>query len=109
SQLNLSTQTACANLSAGREFLKACAVGDKRVARVLAFGNGGNVDPSWKLEWHVFQTVDGKIDSSIEQRFIDFFREEALATDLRQRHVQDFVACGFDGNEIDDQGGPPLL
>ena len=31
----------------------------------------------------IFQTMDGKIDASVEEGFIDFFREQSLAADLR--------------------------
>ena len=100
-QLNLPPETARPDRRAGGQFLKFRSIRDECIAWIFSFRNCGEVDAIGKLEWNIFETVDGKIDAAVEQRFIDFLREQSLAADLRQRNVQDLVARRLDRNELD--------
>ena len=91
-QLNLTPQTAGPDRCAGRQILKFRTVRDECIAWIFAFRNRGEVDSIGKLKWNILQAVHGKIDAAVEQRFVDFLREQTLAADLRQRHVQNLVA-----------------
>jgi hypothetical protein len=55
------------------------------VARVFPFGNGGDCESRRSFRGQVFQAVDREIDMAGQQRFFDFFREEALAARLNER------------------------
>jgi hypothetical protein len=65
---------------AGAQILKAAA--DHGVARVFPFGDGGDRESRRSFRGQVFQAVHREIDMAGEQRFFDFFREEALAARL---------------------------
>src|ERR1700722_5758603 len=39
--------------------------------------------------------MHGEVDAAVEQRFLDLLRKKALAADLGERHVLNFVAGGF--------------
>lgn len=45
--------------------------------------------------------MDGTIDPSFQQRFVDLLGEQALAADLQQRSVLDAIARGADDHELD--------
>ena len=49
-----------------------------------------------QLRGQVLQAVHRQVDAALEQRFFNFLGEQALGADLRQRHVGDLVAGGFD-------------
>jgi len=51
--------------------------------------------------------VDREVDSSVEESFFDFFREDTFAADFVERYVEDFVACGFD--DLNSALGPTCL
>src|SRR5439155_26358604 len=55
------------------------------------------------------ETVPSQVDAAIEQRLINLLGEESLATDLRQRRVQNLVASGFDGDEFHHEARPAFL
>jgi hypothetical protein len=49
--------------------------------------------------------VDRQINSIIQQGLLDFLDKKAFAADLGERHIQYFVAFGFDGDQFNGQGG----
>ena len=69
---------------------------DDGVARIFAFGNGGQHQAFGQFGGQILQAVDGEIGAAVEQRFFDFLGEETLGADLGQRHVGDLVAGGLD-------------
>src|SRR6185369_15444014 len=99
-QLHLPSKTTGSDPGAVGQILKFRTVRNERIARVLPFGNRSEVDAIGKLKRNVFQAVNSEVNAAIEKSFIEFFREEALAANLRQGYVENFVACSFDRNEI---------
>src|SRR5262245_910754 len=77
-QLDLAAKTAGSDAGASREFMKHRSIGDERIARIFTFGNGGEVHAVGKLKRDVLQAVYGQIDATVEERFVDFFREQTL-------------------------------
>src|SRR5215470_17969224 len=109
SQLHLASEAARADFRGSGQILKLWAVGDERVAGIFAFRDRTEVESFGKLKWDIFKAMDCNVDAAIEQRFIDFLGEEALAADIRQRHIENFIAGGFDRNELDVQARPTLF
>src|SRR5262249_27290074 len=108
-QLHLSPKAACPYFRPRRQILQLWAVRDERVARILAFRDRSEVDTFGKLKRDIFQAVDCKVDSPVEQRLIDFLGEESLAADIRQRHVENLIAGRLDGNQLNIQSRPTLF
>src|SRR5262245_2487634 len=76
---------------------------DQRVAYVFAFGDRGDAQPVGQGGRQIFQAVNRQVDAMIEQGLFDLFREDALAADLRQRGLGQFIAGGLDDLDADDQ------
>src|SRR4030095_16795872 len=55
-QLNLPAQAAGSDAGAVRKLFEMRTIGNKRIARIFAFGNRRKVDALWKLKWNIFQT-----------------------------------------------------
>ena len=108
-QLNLPPQTAGPDCRVRPQFLKLRSIGDECVPWIFTFRNGRRSNTIGQLEGHIFEAVHGKIDAAVEQRFIEFFCEQSLAADLRQRNVENLVAGGLDRNEFDRAARPAVL
>src|SRR5262245_47872287 len=108
-QLNLASKAARAYFRRSGHILKLSTVGDERVAGVFPFRNRSEVESFGKLKRDVFEAMDRNVDAAIEQCFIDFLGEESLAADIRQRHIENFIAGSFDGYELDVQARPTLF
>ncbi len=55
---------------------------DKGIARILPFRDRGDRESRRSVGGQIFQAVDREVDMAGQQRFFDFFREEALAACL---------------------------
>jgi hypothetical protein len=108
-KLNLPPKAAGSDPGVAWKVLEFCSIRHKRIARIFALRDCGEIDALGKLEGDVFQTMNGKINAPIEECFVEFFGKEAFAADLGQRDVENFVARGFYGNEVNDEAGPSLL
>src|SRR5215831_7306594 len=109
SQLHLASEAARADFRGSGQILKLWAVGDERVAGIFAFRDRTEVESFGKLKWDIFKAMDCNVDAAVEQRFIDFLGEEPLAANIRQRHIENFIASSFNGNELDAQARPMLF
>jgi hypothetical protein len=108
-QLNLPAKAAGSDPGAAWKVLEFRPIRDERIARIFALGNCGKIDALRKLEGDVFETMNGDVNTPIEECFVEFFGEEAFAADLGKRDVENFVASGFDGNEVNDEARPSLF
>jgi hypothetical protein len=73
--------------------------GDQRVARVFARQHRHNPQPFGQKSRHVFHRMDSQVDRLGDQRFFDFFGEQALAARFRERAVLDAIAGRFDDHD----------
>src|SRR5262249_53085169 len=75
-QLNLAAEAACSNCRAWAQGLERWTIGDEGIAWIFAFGSGAERYSTRELEWDILHAVDGKIDAAIQQRLVNFLREE---------------------------------
>ena len=108
-KLDLPAKTAGSNTCAAGEFLELWAVGNEYIARILTLRHSGEIDAIGQLKRYVFDAVHGDIDAAIQQRLVDFLGEQTLSSDVRQWHIQNFVACRLDGNQLDLHVRPASL
>src|SRR5205085_12319500 len=108
-QLHLAAEAAGSNGRAIAKVLELWSIRKESITRIFALRNRAEIDTIGKLKWHILETVHRKIDASIEKGFVNFFGEEPLAADLRQRHIQNFIPCRLDRHELDRQIRPALL
>jgi hypothetical protein len=108
-QLHLSSQAAGSYLGATWQILEFHAIRDERIAGIFTFWDSGKIDSIGKLEGDILETVNGQVDAAVQERFIEFFCEKTFAADFGQRHIENFVSCGFDRHEIHNQARPSLL
>src|SRR6267378_3900849 len=102
-KLDLAAKTAGADRGPGSQFLQLRTIGDEGVARVLPLRNGSKFDTGGKLKRDILHAVNSEIDAAIQERFVDFFREESLAADLCQGDVEDLVAGCLDRHQLNGQ------
>jgi hypothetical protein len=69
---------------------------DQHIPSILPLQGASQDDPQRKLGFQILQTMDGAIDAAIQQRLVNFLREQALAADIRQRTVLHRIAGGGD-------------
>jgi hypothetical protein len=77
------------------------------VARVVALEIGGHAQPLRVARRHVLGRVDGDVDTTIEQRFLQLLDEDAASSDLAERLRPVAVAGRRDRHERDLQARPP--
>ncbi len=78
--------------------------GDQDVGGIFTLGNRPDTKPLRHVGRHVFHAVDRQIDSSLQQSLFDLFDEQSLAADFGQRNVENFIAFGLDGDELNRKG-----
>src|SRR5271157_805714 len=105
-QLRLATQAAGADAGVlAQRFDAGEGHRAEHVARILALGDGGNLEGGVQRGGQVFQAVHREIYAIFEEGFFNFLGEHALGADLGERDLGDFVAGGLDDLELD---GVPL-
>src|SRR5438309_8187038 len=82
---------------------------NKSVPRIFTFWDGAKNNPAGKLERHVLHAVDSEIDAVIQERLVDFLREQSLSANLRQRHIENLVTGRLDRHECNGQLRPALF
>src|SRR5581483_1108895 len=96
-ELRLPTERAGPDGGAGRKVGQSGPFpADHGVAGIFPARDGGEVERVGKPARDVLHAVDGEVDLAFHQRLFDLLHEEALAADLRQRDVQNFIAGRFD-------------
>lgn len=53
--------------------------------------------------------MDGQVNLPAQEGILDFFDEQPLAADFRQRHIEDFVAGSLDALQGDGETGDQFL
>jgi hypothetical protein len=79
------------------------AVGNEGIARIFALPDRGQHEAGRQFHRHVLQRVHGKVRTALLERRLELLHEEALATHLRQRAVEDLVAAGGHAQQLDGQ------
>ena len=69
---------------------------DQRVARIFPLRNRRQDQTRRQFRGHVLQAMHRQVDPPVEQRLFDLLGEKPFPAHLRQRHVLDLVAGGFD-------------
>ncbi len=59
----------------------------QHIARVVARQHAADHEAGRQRRLHVLQRMHGEIDAPVEERLLDLFREQPLATDLRELSV----------------------
>src|SRR5262249_30997470 len=98
-------QAAGSDCGARRKFLEFWSVRDECVPRDFPWRNGRNREPARQLKGDILQAMRCEIDAPVEQRFIEFLREESFAANLRKRGVENAVARCLDGNQFGGDAG----
>src|ERR1700730_385590 len=100
-QLGLAAKTAGANPGTLPQVRKRGTVaGDKAVSHILTAADCGKREVGRHLRGNVLNAVDGDVDGLFEQRVFQFFDEDPLAADLRERRLLELVAGGFDDDDF---------
>ena len=76
-------------------------VGNEGIARILALHDGPECETGGQFHRHVLGRVHGQVGAALGQRQLQFFHEQALAADLCERGIQDFVPARGQGEELD--------
>ncbi len=76
-------------------------VGDKRIAGIFPFADGVQAEPLRELHRHVFHGVDGDVGASFQHGSLQLLDEQPFAADFGERGIQDLVALGAHGNQLD--------
>src|SRR5262245_15671378 len=108
-QLHLPAEAARSDPGLRRKLFEPRAIRYKCIARIFTFGNSSEIDSVRGLKRNILQAVNGGMGPPIERSLIDFVREKSFAADLGHRHIEDFIACGFDASTTDSQPWPSLL
>lgn len=105
-QLALAAQAGGADHAALRQLIeRGETIGNKSVARIFAFANGGQTEPGREIDRHVFHRVHGDVGAAFQQRQLEFFNKQALTADFRQRRIQNNVAARHHRHQLDLQAG----
>ena len=56
-------------------------------------GNAASASPARSRRGQILRAVHGEVGAAVEQRLLDLLHEQALAADLRERHVASAVAA----------------
>ena len=67
-------------------------IGDERIARILPLTDAIQAEPLRKLHRHVLHGVHGDVRFVLHQGCFQFLDEEALASNFRQRSIEQLVA-----------------
>jgi hypothetical protein len=103
-------QAAGADDRALRQFVQRCVcIRHEGVAGFLAFENGGQKQALGELHRHVLDRVCCDIRAAFEHALFEFLDEQALAADFCQRRVQNLVALGGHGHQLDFEARVRLL
>src|SRR6266699_2315605 len=108
-KLNLAAETAGSDSRAPAQRLERRTIRDESVTGILALRYCARHNSRGKLERNILHAVDSKIDSAIEQRLVNFLREESLSAGLRQRNIEYLVARRLDRHNFNNQGRPALF
>ena len=84
-------------------------VGDKGIAGLFTFHHRGHKQAFGEFHRYILDRMRGDVGAAFQHALFQFFDEQALATDLGQRGVQDFVALGAHGHQFDGQSRMVLL
>ncbi len=76
-------------------------VTEENISRILAPGDGGELQPRGKSGGHVFEGVDGKVRLSRKEYGVDLLGEEPPLADTGQGHIEDAVPGGADYLDLD--------
>src|SRR5262245_3560874 len=106
SQLNLTPEATRSDRCPGRQILKLRTIRHKRVSRIFALRNRTEIDSNGELKGNILHAMNGKIDPTVEECFVDFLGEKTLATDLGERHVENLVPSRADRNEVNCESRP---
>ena len=71
-----------------------------RVARILAREHAADLESVRKQRRHVLAAVNGEVDVAGQQGVLDFFHEQPLAPDLRERRLAQAVAGRLDDDDL---------
>src|SRR5207247_10789722 len=108
-KLNLAAETAGSDSRAPAQRLERRTIRDESVTGILALRYCAKHNSRGKLEGNILHAVDSKIYSAIQQRLVDFLREQSLSADLRQRNIKYLVARRLDRHKFNSQGRPALF
>src|SRR5690606_38560950 len=85
----------------GKGFERAAGRGAEGGARIFPLQDRPEDEAVRQLRGHVLERVDRQIGPAAEERLLDLLDEEALAPDPRQGRVEDAIALGDQGKELD--------
>jgi hypothetical protein len=112
-KLSLAAEAASANPRSLRKLVERADsfASNKRVAHVLALADCAYLETDRKLGWQIFQAVDGQIHTPFQDRFLEFFGEQALAllTQRWQRNVQHSITFSRDDFDVHLDAGMAAL
>src|SRR5688572_23697950 len=95
SQLYLSSQAAGSDCASWLELIKFSTIGHEGISRVFPFGYRTKIDSFGELEGNILHAVNGDVDASRNQGFIEFLRKKPLASDFCKRHIENSVPGSF--------------
>jgi len=105
-ELALAAQAGGADAGAGRKVGQGSVTGgNEGVAGIFPLQDGGEMQAFGQFRRHVFDGVDREVRRSLENALLQLLHEEALAADLGQRRIQQFVAAGDHFHEFDFEAG----
>ena len=99
-QLGLTAQARRADNAALGQIVEAGkGVGDESITRIFALANTEQTQTFREVHRHVFHGVHGDVSFVFEQSGFQLLDEQTLATDFRQRRVQQLVATADHGHQ----------
>ena len=101
-QLCLAAEAAGSHTPALRQIIDAGILSRaEHVARILAPGDGSNLEFGSKLCRQIFQAMHREVHAAFGQRLFNLFSEHSLGADFGQSNVGNFVARSLDDFEFD--------
>ena len=77
------------------------AIGDERVARILALADRREREALGHVHRHVLQRVDGEVGAAFGHRHFELLDEQPLAADVGERLVEHAVALRGEAEQLD--------
>src|ERR1700736_892714 len=75
-----------------------------RVAHVRAWQITADFDSRWQKRWQILGRMHGHFNIALQQGKVELLGKKALAAGFAQRQVENHVAAGFYGDDLDGVG-----
>ena len=103
-QLRLAAQTGSADAGAGRKIAQTRVLArNESVPRVLPLRDGDQLETGGQVHGHILDRVHGEVGAAFRHGRFQLLHEQTLATDARERRIENLVALGGHAEQLDLQ------